>query len=173
MAKSLLELQRMDAAQLNKMTKDVLISCIQNAQVSPDNEIKTYLSNIVTELRDLRTTLTEQLEHSKKRIGVLETTVNKQSEQLDKQSVTIQKQSEIIANQQKSLERIDQSMRETNIVVLGVPDINESLEGATNDGAKTFLEAKKMLLPSTCSTKCCPIPNSHLLLAHSKHSNSK
>ena len=42
-----------------------------------------------------------------------------------------------------------------------------------DDGAKTFLEAEKILLLCTCSTKFCPLPNCHLLLAHSKHYNSK
>ena len=48
----------------------------------------------------------------------------------------IDKQSDLIMKQQMFLENIDRKERENNIVVLGVPEETEELEGATDDNAK-------------------------------------
>ena len=46
------------------------------------------------------------------------------------------KQNEIIAKQQVYLERQDSKERECNLVILGVPEASESLDGATSDRDK-------------------------------------
>ena len=48
----------------------------------------------------------------------------------------IEKQAEVIARQQTFLESIDRREREIKLVVLGVPDESESLDGETTDGGK-------------------------------------
>ena len=46
------------------------------------------------------------------------------------------KQSDIIAKQQLYLESLDRKEREANLVILGVPDEHESLDGAVSDEDK-------------------------------------
>ena len=48
----------------------------------------------------------------------------------------IGKQADIIMQQQLFLEKINRKERDTNIVVLGVPDDQTALDGATNDAGK-------------------------------------
>ena len=141
MAKSLSELQRMDATQLNRLTKEVLIASIQQAlldanqagQAPVHQELKACMDAVVAplleELRALRTTLTAQLEESNKKIDNLEQRISKQDE-------IIEKQNEVLRNHQREMERADQKERETNLIVLGVPDTHESLDGATSDDNK-------------------------------------
>lgn len=62
-----------------------------------------------------------------------ETAVDKK---LEKMQQELDKQAEIIMKQQLFPEQIDRKERETNLVVLGVPDEDEALDGATNDEDK-------------------------------------
>ena len=48
----------------------------------------------------------------------------------------VKKQGEIISKQQRYLESLDRKERENNIIVTGVPDENEALEGTTKDEDK-------------------------------------
>lgn len=48
----------------------------------------------------------------------------------------IDKQADIIARQQNFLESLDRKEREARVVVMGVPDDGESLEGETSDEGK-------------------------------------
>ena len=48
----------------------------------------------------------------------------------------MEKQANIILHQQLFLENLDHKARETNLIVLGVPDDGQTLDGATNDDAK-------------------------------------
>ncbi len=48
----------------------------------------------------------------------------------------IDKQAEIFSNQQRFLEALDRKERESNVVVLGLPDEGQELEGATSDAEK-------------------------------------
>lgn len=50
--------------------------------------------------------------------------------------VRVDKQQEILAKQQQYLEDLDRKEREGNVVILGVPDEQESLDGATTDEDK-------------------------------------
>ena len=74
------------------------------------------------EVRELKNTIKENDARYNERLTALETRAAKQDE--------------ITANHQNFFERIDTSQRETKLVVLGVPDDNESLDGATEDAAK-------------------------------------
>ena len=139
MARPLHELQRMDATQLNRLTKEVLIASIQNAQ-PPDaaqtpvsGELKAcmdaVMAPLLAELRELRTTLTRQLEETGRRVEMTEQRMARQDER-------IAKQDEVIASHQRDLERSDQRERECNLIVLGVPDTHEALDGATEEQSK-------------------------------------
>ena len=140
MARPLNELQRMDAAQLNRLTKEVLIASIQQAQPTGPaanalmpQDLKACMDALVApllaELQALRTTLTQQQEETNRRMDRLE-------ERQAKQDEAIEKQNETLRNHQRAMERADERERETNLIVLGVPDLHESLEGATTDDAK-------------------------------------
>ena len=48
----------------------------------------------------------------------------------------LDKQAEIILSQQLFLENIDRKERETHLILLGVPEGQETLEGATSDAEK-------------------------------------
>ena len=87
------------------------------------------MAPLLEELRGLRTTLTKQMEDSNKRMDKLE-------ERLSKQDDIIEKQNEVLRNHQRTMDRTDQKERETNLIVLGVPDTDESLDGATTDDTK-------------------------------------
>ncbi len=54
----------------------------------------------------------------------------------------MEKQGEIIARQQRYLEAIDRKERETNLVITGVPDEDEALEGATSEQDNVMLLAE-------------------------------
>ena len=54
----------------------------------------------------------------------------------------IGKQADIIMQQQLFLEKINRKERDTNIVVLGVPDDQTALDGATNDDGKLNKEIR-------------------------------
>ena len=128
-------------SQLSRLTKEVLVASIQGiltegAGTGPalvPGDLKACMDAVVAplllELRELRTTLSQQMDDSKRRMDQLE-------EKLLKQSEHIAKQDKIIANHQREMEKHDEKERETILVVLGVPDADEQLEGDTADRQK-------------------------------------
>ena len=105
-----------------RVNKDVLVNCI----LSSKNEVEE--SNLL--LQQKLDDITRELADLKSKITSPESTFNKKLSHMQDQ---IDKQAEIIARQQHFLEAIDRKDRETKLVVLGVPDENESLDGATTD----------------------------------------
>ena len=77
---------------------------------------------MTAEIINLKTSLTDSQETSRK--------------QVDELRQQVLKQNQVIAKQQQFLEQLDRKERECNLVILGVPDENESLEGATSDDDK-------------------------------------
>lgn len=121
MSKTLNELCRLPRNQLAKINKDEMIDCIMAAaNVDP----VTYA---VTEKLDA---LAKELAEVKQALASPNSAINKKLADLQQQVNT---QAEVIAKQQRFLEGLDKKERECNLVVLGVPDTNESLDGATID----------------------------------------
>ena len=118
------DLWQMERGQLARVNKDVLVNCILASKngVGESNLLQQKLDEITRELADL-----------KRKITSPESTFNKKISHMQDQ---IDKQAEIIASQQHFLEAIDRKDRETKLVVLGAPDENESLDGATTDEGK-------------------------------------
>lgn len=125
MAKSLAELRRMNRGQLGRVTKEDLIDSILAINERDDNLILTLtekLDALVAEVAGLKTAVTSP-----------ESVINKRLENLQKQ---VDKQADIIAKQQRFLETLDRKERESNLVILGVPDDNETLDGGVTDENK-------------------------------------
>ena len=80
------------------------------------------LGSIATELSELKRSITTAEDNTNKKLADMEEKINKQAV--------------IINQQQLFLENIDRKNRETNIVVLGVPDKQVALDGATTDRDK-------------------------------------
>ena len=123
--KSLTDLRKMPRAQIKNITKDELIDTILSAadvDVGAVARLEEKLLSIATELSELRRTISSS-----------EKNTNKKLEEMQER---IGKQADIIMQQQLFLEKIDRKERETNIIVLGVPDVQTALDGATNDDEK-------------------------------------
>lgn len=125
MAKPLQELRRLQHNQLSRMTKDELIESIL-APPGQDEErmrqLTEKVSVLVNEVTELKNAMMSPDSIMNKRISALQEQVNRQAE--------------VIASQQRFLEVIDRKDRETKIVITGVPDENENLEGATAEEDK-------------------------------------
>ncbi len=80
------------------------------------------MNNLVNEVAELR-----------KAVTAPDSIINKRFETLQ---VQVEKQGEIIARHQRYLEAIDRKERDTNLVIIGVPDEDEALEGATSEQDK-------------------------------------
>ena len=121
---SLEELRKLQRSQLKSITKDELIEAIVSTgrNVETPARLEDRLSSIDTKLATLMQAITTS-----------ETAVEKKLSDMQQQ---LDKQAEIIMKQQSFLEQIDRKERETNMVVLGVPDEQETLEGATRDEDK-------------------------------------
>ena len=127
MAQSLTDLLKLSKAQMNKLGKTELVDILDAAREERGNnqDISTLIVSI-TKLTSEVTTLSTALKHHQ------ETTDNKVAD-LKQQ---VEKQSEIITKQQLFLEQLDRKDRECNLVILGVPEGAEALDGATEDNAK-------------------------------------
>lgn len=107
---------------LSRINKEELIDTIIAAQ---DDEIPVLtvvnekLNAVMAEVAELKTVLTSP--------GSF---VTKKFEELQGK---IDKQAEIIANQQRFLEMLDRREREMNVVVMGLPEEGETLEGVRMD----------------------------------------
>lgn len=123
--KSLTDLIKMQRNQLKSVNKDELIDAILSAgdtDAVMATRIEVQLSNVAKELSELRQT-----------IAASEDRVNKKLTEMQEK---IDKQANIISQQQLFLESVDAKQRETNIVITGVPDDLQALEGATSDDDK-------------------------------------
>ena len=87
------------------------------------------VNKLTDHMKDLKTSFDDHRAATNKEIEDLKATVKEQGE-------TITKYGEAIAKQQAYIERLDRKERECNLVILGVPEGNESFEGATNDPDK-------------------------------------
>lgn len=124
MAKSLSELKRLQRTQLSRLTKEDLIDSILAAPEPGDGQgqLLQLVNNLVSEVAELR-----------KAITAPDSSINKKIDQLQTQ---VEKQGEVIAKQQRYLEAIDRKERERNLIITGVPDEDEALEGATSEQEK-------------------------------------
>ena len=123
--RSLADIRKMPRAQIKSINKEELIDTILSAadvDVGAVARLEERLVSIATELGELRRT-----------ISTSETNTKKKLEDMQEQ---ISKQANIIMQQQLFLEKVDRKERETNMVVLGVPDDQTALDGATNDDDK-------------------------------------
>lgn len=125
MAKSLSELSKLNRGQLVRMTKDDLIESIMSIQGQDETLLLTLTGKLDT--------LTSEIASLKVAVTSPESVINKKLENLQAQ---VDKQAEIMSKQQRFLETLDRKERESNLVFLGVPDENESLDGRTTDERK-------------------------------------
>ena len=126
MSRTLSDLLEMQRSQLTRVNKDELVEILLTAQKDEDNNsmqmILTRLTALMAEVAELKQALMSP-----------DSAINKKVEELQLQ---VNKQGDIIAKQQRYLEAIDRKERECNLVLLGVPDDNEALDGATTDRDK-------------------------------------
>lgn len=123
--RSLVDLRKLQRTQLKSINKDDIIDAILSAgdaDIGPTSRLEERLSSIASELADLRQVITSSV-----------TNTNKKLEDMQKE---LDKQADIITKQQLFLEQLDRKERETNVVVLGVPDEQEALDGIINDEEK-------------------------------------
>lgn len=110
----------MQRNQLKAVTKDELIESIMSFQDGDALQtVTTKLDMLVNQVADLKKTI--------------ESTNNTVHEKISALQSQVDKQAYIIARQQRSLESIDRKDRECSLVITGVPDEHESLEGAKFD----------------------------------------
>lgn len=123
--KSLADLRKIPRTQLKSITKDELIDSIlsaSDADVGVVARLEERLLSIATELSEIRRSITVSERDIGRRLAEMEEKIGKQAD--------------IIMQQQLFMEKMDRKERETNLVVLGVPDEQTVLEGATNDDDK-------------------------------------
>lgn len=113
----------MQRTQLTRINKEELIDSILAAQGEGESSVlkslEEKLDTVMAEVAELKRTLMSP-----------ESFVGKKFAELNER---VEKQAEIIARQQRYLEMIDRKDREMNVIVLGLPDENEALDGATTD----------------------------------------
>lgn len=125
MSRSLAKLRRKPNKQTKAIKKDELIDSILSAEdvdVGSVAHLEEKLATIATELGEI-----------KRSIASSETATHKMIMEMEQ---TIDKQANIIMQQQLFLEDIDRKNRETNLVVLEVPDDQIALNGANSDESK-------------------------------------
>lgn len=117
MARQLSDLRKLQKTQLSRLAKDELIESILAS--SEQDSIAEKLNDVIKELADLKQALTSPGSAINTKITELQQQVNVQAE--------------IISKQQRFLEGLDRKERECNLVILGVPDNGEELDGETED----------------------------------------
>lgn len=122
--KHLSDLRKLQRNQLAKINKEDLIDSIllSNTEDGELSKINKRLDDVMNEVKLLRDMITSP-----------DSTLNKNYTEL---KVRVDRQAEIMVKQQQFLEALDRKERESNIVILGVPDENEALDGATTDEEK-------------------------------------
>ena len=124
MSKSLADLRRLPRSQLKAITKDELIESILATGTNED---------LLLSLSDKISSLSEELTGLKDYLTSPDSVINKR---LTRMQTEIDKQAEIIAKQQLFLEQLDKRERENHLIVLGVPEEAEGLDGETSDEGK-------------------------------------
>ena len=124
MAKSLEDLLKLSRTQKNALHKAEILDILESSNLPGGDQtaVLTSISNLTTEIINLKKLLNENQETSRKQVDELRQQVSKQNQ--------------VIAKQQQFLEQLDRKERECNLVILGVPDDHETLEGATTDEEK-------------------------------------
>lgn len=125
MSRTLNELLQMQRNQLTRINKDELVDILLAAQqqdVNSTQAILARLTELVAEVATLKQAVTSP-----------DSAINKKVEELQQQ---VDKQADIIAKQQRFLESLDRKERECNLIVMGIPEDNEALDGATTDREK-------------------------------------
>ena len=122
MSRSLAELRRKPNTQTKAIKKDELIDSILSAE---DVDVES-----VAHLEEKLATIATELGKIKRSIASSETATHKMIMEMEQ---TIDKQANIIMQQQLFLDRKN---RETNLVVLEVPDDQIALYGASSDESK-------------------------------------
>ena len=127
MARPISELRKLSRAQIARLNKDDLVeSILTSPEQEAENSQLATLSETLNALRD-------EVAQLKKALTAPDSIVNKKFAELQAQ---VDQQATIIEKQQQFMEMIDRKEREKNLVVLGLPDENESLQGATEDADK-------------------------------------
>ena len=121
------EFLKLSKTQKKSFNKDELVEILESTPTNANGNAQ--LQTLITSL----TGLTEQLKVLTKSFADHQETTRIQFNQFKEQ---LDKQNEIIAKQQLYFERQDSKERECNLVILGVPEDNESLDGATTDSEK-------------------------------------
>ena len=129
MAKSLADLRRLDRSQISRITKEDLINAILTPESTDTVSIEGKLAELITEIREQRTEIREL----KQSFADTEARLNARINDLESRA---KGRDIILRNQQEFCESVDRELRETKLVILGVPDENESLDGATTEDAK-------------------------------------
>ena len=122
---TLLDLRGMSKTQLDNVSKKDMITCILSAS---DTDIGT-LTRVEARLNDVQQSCITIRQENAARDKVNEDRINAMQVKIDKQS-------EIIMKQQLYLEAADRKDRETNLIVLGVPEDGTVIDGANNDNEK-------------------------------------
>ena len=125
MAKSLADLKLLPKAQIQKINKDDIIDIIIAAKESGDgslSRVEERLDALFHEMSALRQTVSNFEDSSKKK--------------LQEMQAKLDKQADIIMAHQMFLENIDRKGREDHLIVFGVPEDQEALDGATSDISK-------------------------------------
>lgn len=126
MSRPLSELLNLSKRQLNDMRKELVESLLSaRTQDDPMYAVSTQLTTLRKEIAELKSAITSS-------DGVVGTLTKKVSDLQNR----VEKQAETTGRQQRYLEALDRKERENNIVILGVPEHQESLDGATSDDAK-------------------------------------
>lgn len=124
-ALSLVDLCKLQCNQFNNIKKDELLDAILSAtndSFGSNERSETQLTEIVKESIELKQSITSSKGEVDKKIKIME----KKTEA----------QANIIQQQQKFLEGLDRKESEASLVILGVLDEGEALDGATDDAAK-------------------------------------
>lgn len=120
------ELRKMQRNQLVRINKEELIDSILAAQEEAEAPVPRALDEklnaVMAEMAELKKIITSPESFIAKKFAELHDRIDKQAE--------------IISSQQRYLEMLDRRERATNIVVLGLPDEGEALEGAVTDTDK-------------------------------------
>ena len=126
MARSLAELRKMQQNQLTRINKVELIETLLYAQDEDETPVLTALDKklnaVMAEVAELKKVITSP-----------DSFVTKKFAELNNR---IEQQADIIARQQRFLELLDRKEPKANIVVLGLPDESEALDGAVTDTDK-------------------------------------
>ena len=105
------------------MTKDQILELLdKNDNTGDNNSLVASIATLTSMISQMRQEITEGNKEKDKKITDLEGKVSKLNE--------------TVIKQQLYLEQVDRRERERNIVLLGVPDDNEALDGATEDVEK-------------------------------------